>query len=260
MRILLSLLFLLIIFKNTQAQDNPIFTDRPNLTDAIATITKGTFQIEAGFQNVRTTFNGGAENNFNTIPNLSFKYGITDKIEFRVLTNYATNNLKSVDADDKSSGLTAITFSPKFALIEQNGWIPKASLVTSLTLPNIGAEDFRNNDLNGGFRFLIDYTLNKFNWTNTVSHDWQDDDLTLWGYTSVIGYAITKKLSAFGELFGYEYSNSLSTKHVDFGVSYLLSNTLVVDCIYGTMIATNDDSVDSERLIGFGIAWKTGGQ
>ena len=247
MRTSLSLLFLL-SFACLNAQE-VIFTDRPNVTDAVGVLNKGTMQVELGYLNLKSG-DGAAESNFSTIPNFSFKYGLTDKIELRLLTNYAISDNPGVD---EVSGLTPITFSPKFFLLEQNGIIPKTTLAAGLTFPDVGEEAFQVQDMNYNFRILFEYQFNKLTWTNSLGYDFLDNDISVLAYTSVLGYPITDKLGSFLELYGYNDSETnLDAQNLDFGLTYLISNKVQIDAIYGFNIDSNEDS----SLFGFGLGYK----
>ncbi|MEQ8926582.1 MAG: transporter [Fulvivirga sp.] len=247
MRILLTLLFITIFF-SAQGQET-IFTDRPNVTDAVNVLNKGTIQFEVGYLNT-TIGDGASEVTFSTIPNFSFKYGLTDKIELRLLTNYA---VLDEPGQDNTSGLTPITFSPKFFIVEQDGIIPKTSLATAITFPDTGEEAFQVEDLNYNFRVLFEYQFNKLTWTNSVGFDFIDNDDSVLGYTTVLGYPITDKLGSFVELYGFgESDNNQDAQNLDFGLTYLVNNDLQVDVIYGFNIDDNEDTT----IFGFGFGYK----
>lgn len=251
------LFFVLVAVGSINAQDDPIFTDRPNVTDAVGVIPKGAFQVEIGYLNDELTFDGGSIT-FSTMPNLSFKYGLSESVELRVLTNYAQLKIKNDINSSQASGLTAFTLSPKFALFEQLGAVPKTSLVANFTFPDVGAEEFRNEELNYGFRALFEYNFGKITWTNSLGLDWLDFDNNQSVFTTVLSGSITDKLGTYIEFYAIG-NGGLASVNTDFGLSYLVSNRFQVDCIYGFDLY-NDYELDdaSQRIIGFGFAWKTG--
>lgn len=244
MRCLLSLLFLS-TFSFSFSQE-VIFTDRPNVTDAVAVLNKGTFQVEAGYL-ANKSGEGPSETTFTTIPNLSFKYGLSDKIELRVLTNYATLDNGGADI----SGLTPITISPKFALLEQDGIIPKTTLALALTFPDVGEEAFQVQDVNYNFRGLFEYNFDFITWTNSIGMDFIDNNENVLAWTTVLGKSVTEKLGLFFELYGYE-GDGYSAQNIDFGLTYIVNNDLQVDFIYGLNVDSNADS----SILGFGLAYK----
>ncbi|ELR73267.1 hypothetical protein C900_04778 [Fulvivirga imtechensis AK7] len=250
------ILFFMIFLAYSQlcAQDEEnIFTDRPNATDAIALISPGTFQIEAG---VLSQWNkeDGIKYNWITSPNLSIKYGIANWLEMRVLTNYLTLKAESETIEATTSGLTPITLSPKIKLIKQNFWIPAASLATNFTLPDTGKETFQTDKLNYGFRLLLEHVFNdKYSWSHGFGADWDDSRETTWAYSSSFATAVTGKLGAFVELYGYFATDITSSHNFDAGFTYLASHNLQLDTSFG--LPLNENAPDF--FISFGAAWKT---
>ncbi len=254
---LISIILLILGITGTlSAQEDPIFTDRPNVTDAVAVLPKGVFQVEVGYLNDKTTFDVGSIT-FSTMPNLSFKYGLSESIELRVLTNYAARKIKNDVNTVKATGFTALTLSPKFALLDQLGAIPKTSFVANFTLPDVGAEEFRIVELNYGFRALFEYNFGKVTWTNSFGNDWLDFDNTQFTITTVLGLSVTDKLGSFVEFYNISSTGS-NTFDMDFGLTYLLSNKIQLDAIYGFNLYNREPSIDSRTIFGFGFAWKTG--
>ena len=241
-------LALIIASSKILAQDTPIFTDRPNVTDAVPLISPGTFQVELGYAYTDTenAVISGIKNQ--TIPNLSLKYGLFNWLELRVLSNYLINKIPDIETN---RGITPITFSPKFGLLEQEGAIPRTSLVTNFTFPNVGTEAYQLDELNYGFRLLFEYGFGKFTWTNSTGTDWPKGEGQSWAFTTVGGYAITDKLGTWLELFG-TFNDDFGGVGFDFGITYLVSPNFQLDIIFGNQIGGSE-----YQLIGFGGAWKT---
>jgi hypothetical protein len=242
-------IFFMIITTIAVAQDDPIFTDRPNVTDAVSLISPGTFQVELGYYNTKADFAGGTDT-YITAPNISLKYGLLDWLELRVLTNYGISKIDYGSGKDEVNGLTPITISPKFALMKQNGFVPKMAVATSFTFPDIGDQAFQVAELNYGFRLLFEYGFNKFSWTNSIGTDWPKGTDQIWAYTTVGGYAINDKLGTYIEIYGNLNNKS---NNFDLGLTYLINNRLQVDAIFAHNIGGS-----TARSFGFGIAWKTG--
>ena len=115
------------------AAQNSIFTDRPNVTDAVALLPTGTFQVELGY--FRESSNDGDLVN-RTSPNVNIKYGLTEWIELRVLTNYLNSNADTPAGEIEASGLTPIAISPKVRLLKTESWLTNVSLSTNFILPS----------------------------------------------------------------------------------------------------------------------------
>ncbi|MTI20598.1 transporter [Fulvivirga sp. RKSG066] len=225
-----------------------MFTDRPNVTDAVNTLSAGTFQIEAGY--LYQSFSSST--NFTTYPNLSFKYGIVDWFELRLLTNYQRFEQNLDGANSEVSGFSPLTISPKIKLTEQTTWVPKFSLATSFTFPDIGEEAFQNDKLNYGFRLLLE-NENGLPWSGGFGSDWGDSGETTWAYSWTTGASLSEKVGFFVEIYGY-FANDIDSQHsVDGGFTYLVNNNLQADIIAGFPL----NKFAPDFIFGFGLAWKT---
>ena len=235
---------------SAQAQET-IFTDRPNVTDAVALIPQGTLQIEAGYFSDLFD-NNGTDTYFITAPNLNIKYGLNEYVELRVLNNY--NIIASENDSVEVNGLSPITFSPKFKIIDQNFFIPAISLATPVTFANTGKEAFQTEKVNYGFRLLLEHVFNdKYSWAHGFGADWDDTRETIWAYSSAFSMKLSGNLSAFGEFYGRFATDFMPIHGFDAGLTYLISNNLQADIVAG--IPLNPNAPDFSY--GFGLAWMT---
>lgn len=245
-------LFLILLFvSGISFAQTKIFTDRPNVTDAVSLIPKRTFQIEAGYLN--QYYNEDNLNyHFITIPNLNFKYGLSNRIELRLLSSY---NLLKYGSESDESGLSPITLSPKLKIIDQDFYIPSVTLAGNITLPDIGAGEFQTEKVNYGFRVLLEHVFSdNYSWAHGFGADWDDEQETTWAYSSALGRSVSDDISVFAELYGY-FAKDINSQHgFNTGLTYTLSNNLQVDGIVG--IPLNEYAPDF--LYGFGLSWKTG--
>ncbi|MEQ9169173.1 MAG: transporter [Fulvivirga sp.] len=246
-KLTLILFLFLVAVGNVSAQDDPIFTDRPNVTDAIGLISKGTFQVELGY--FSNKIDAGTNNlTSKTIPNYSIKYGLSDKVELRILGTYL-----SIDNDMETiSGLSPITLSPKFALYEGLGAVPKTSLAINMTFPDLGKREFQLSEFSYGFRGLFGYVFGKISWDSSFGFDWIDGNNAVNAYSSALSYPLANRLGVFVEIYGSGRSDYLHG--IDAGMTYLVTNNLQIDFIIGK----NLNSLVEYTDFGFGFAWKTG--
>ncbi|MDH5367130.1 MAG: transporter [Cyclobacteriaceae bacterium] len=249
----LSVIFFFFSAFSVFAQEtSSIFTDRPNATDAAGLIDNGDFQIELGFFS-DTDINNDTTIRSITQPNVSIKYGLFDWMEIRLLTNYMTHIRDEGSNEIRTSGLTPITFSPKFKILDQKGFITKLSASVLLTFPNVGEKTFQNNKINFGYRILMENTLTeKLSWSHGLGTEWDDNTNANWIYSSSFGYAITDKFAAFSELYG-NFNNITNSYYWDGGISYLALKNFILDAMVGAGL----NNVASDYFISFGVAWKT---
>jgi len=240
-----SLLLLLItVFVADLYAQETIFTDRPNVTDAVGVIAPGTFQVEAGFLY--------SSDNYYDTPNLSLKYGLTDFLEVRVLT---THKIYDPQLDGTGSGnisgLTPLTVSPKLKLTEQNGWIPKSAIVNSFVFPNTGSQEFDIPEFQAGITGLFEYTWGNITWTNSFGKTYTVENSGML-LTTVLGTGFTDQLGGFIEFYGNVGAQFKNSYNLDAGLTYIINNNLQIDVIYGHGI-----TYDDFYFIGAGAAWKT---
>lgn len=239
-------LFILLLFAIELNAQETIFTDRPNVTDAVALLNKGTVQIEMGYLRISE---GNPESTFTTTPNFSLKYGLSDRVELRILTNYAI----AENMSERVNGLTPITLSPKIGITKQDGLVPRMSVATSFTFANVGASEFQVDEFSYGFRYLFEYSLPVagISWSNSIGTDWPKTTDQIWVYSSAFGIPISGNLSGFVEIYGF-LEGSSDRHFIDGGLAYLLSDHIQLDVIYGF----NLTSSENQEMIGFGAAWK----
>lgn len=236
------LLFLIILSFASQGQT--IFTDRPNVTDAVDPIPAGRFQTEIGFLFSEDDLSGTKTMQ---MPNLSLKYGIVDWLEMRIITSY--NRISDIPLTNESeSGLSPLAFSPKVGLTEQNGAVPNTALVANFTFPKLASKSFDVAEFQGGLTGLFEYTWGSVTWSNSLGRLYTCD--CEWAYTTVLGTSFNDKLGGFVEFYGTLTGDA--TLNYDVGLTYLVSDNLQVDAIYG-----NTPEDPGFYFFGFGLAWKT---
>ena len=251
MKRLVFVVLLICAFGKISAQNevSTIFTDRPNATDATGLLDPGDFQIEMG---VLSDNNGG--DLYTTAPNVSIKYGLLNWLELRVLTNFAIDNPQLVGSNNIDRGFTPITLTPKFKILEQDGFLAKLSATAAITLPGTGSPDFDINDPVVSYRILMENSLSdRVTWNHSLGTDFDagggDPN---WAWSSAISFGITDKFGAFTELYGSAVPNS-TPLYWDGGLSYNILNTLVIDAMIGAGL--NNDA--SDLYLSFGFGWKT---
>ena len=243
MKNIFSILYFALFFITISGSAQTIFTDRPNVTDAVDPIPAGRFQTEVGFLFSEEDMTGIKSMQ---IPNLSFKYGIVDWFEMRLITSY--NRLSDLPLSEDESGLSPITFSPKIGLTEQNGVVPNTALVANFTFQNLASEAFDVSEFQGGLTGLFEYNFGKVTWTNSIGRLYTCD--CDWAYTTVVGTSFTDKIGGFVEFYGTLNNNS--TLNYDVGITYIITDNLQADALYG-----NTFEEFGFYFFGFGIAWKT---
>lgn len=219
-------------------ESGPIVTDRPTQSAAASTVGKSRFLIETGFI-FENTNEFSDYLNFNTL----IRYGISDRVEVRLLANY-----DRTDGDDfivSSIGSTGI--GTKVFLVDNENAFADISVIGQINLPT-GDE---NDEATGEIRFNFANTLSSefslgYNLGFFVSPDRENEVSPF--YSIVLGVAIVERLTAFVEPYGF--LNEPTDHRINAGLIYLLNNRFQLDISGGLGLAENSP----ESFVGFGVA------
>ncbi len=251
MKYLFSILLLALALSTTQAQIRPIFTDRSSQTDAVDIMPAGRVQFEVGYF-FFTEDAGSIETSGSSIPNLKIKYGISEKFEVNIITNYQTLKVEIPGSTNKFNGLSPLSIGGKLMIKDGDGPNPKMSATGNVIFPTLGSEDFENDDLNAIFRLIMENDLGS-GWamTYSVGVDILDNDNPFAG-TIMFGKGFSDQISAWAEVFASFINDAGDPYGVDFGIAYLVSDDLSVDASFA--LPLNDNAIDFFFNLGFG--WK----
>lgn len=259
-----SLLWGIGLFAQEEKNSN-IVTDRSSQTQSAFTMPKGYFQWETGFSYIRKP--GLIENDFGAFNFVSevesytynhslLRYGLSDKIELRLIQTVGQDRTSNLNEDTKF-GPTFI--GAKFELMKQAQGRPQISFLTHIGTPLLESGD---EGVQFDFRFNFDIKLsNKLNLAYNLGGIYQNDQIMEFDsgsnfkglYTLVLGYRVIPKLLVFGELFGF-WENTVEADHrVDFGLTYLLSPNVQLDFFTGTGLELNSAG-SPDSLFGFGFS------
>lgn len=255
-KIIISFLFVL-LSQNLFAQD--ISTDRPDRTESAETMGKNKFQIEVGIEygsiknkNTEVVMQNGniIEGDLKvstlTAPTTLFRYGLTDKIELRLGLDFdaAFSRFGDIDSLSENSklSLNAPQIGAKFSIFKGQKWQPDFSIITKLTLPNIGGESKQEEHVIPELVFAFGNEINStfslgYNIGLTADYKFNVTDLS---YSASLGINLNEKTGSFVEIFGNtpdakfkEFTNS-----VDGGFTYLVKSNFQVDVYGGLGLST----------------------
>jgi Putative MetA-pathway of phenol degradation len=215
------------------SQNEPIEADRPDQTETPAIVPKGMFQVESGFSFQKNN----SESNTFSLPSTLWKYGISKKIELRLITELVLEK----NFSEKQNGFLPIAIGLKINLFDEIGMLPKTSLISHVEIKNIASSIYKNAYYIPNFRFTMQHTLNKnFNLGYNLGAEW--DGFTKQStliYTLTSGYSITHKLGSYLELFGFAPQNEIAFHNLDGGFTYLINNNFMIDFSSGFGITSN---------------------
>jgi hypothetical protein len=236
------------IFSQKEDPDGPINTDRPTFTPANTVVPPGRLQFESGFtytyqHSVKTT------NNLYDLPELAMRYGLADRVEFRMFWEGPTiaSATPVLRRGSRLGGGSDMEVGFKWQLFpgdKDRKWIPTTALITSAIAPTGG-----NSPLSNGI--AEPYINLIYGWSLT-------DKLTLAGCTGYLGqrlqatpgssvradnyqrfhqslvafYTVGKRTALFYEWYVLMYTNStnnLPNHYMDGGLLYQLTPNIQLD-------------------------------
>jgi hypothetical protein len=227
----ISILCLTVI--NSQNLD-PIATDRPDQTECPFIVPKGYIQAENGLVYEKIS----QKNVALAHPSVLWKYGISEKLEFRLITEIMSENAIN---QPNSIGLTPITVGFKTKLADENGVFPLMSFIGHLGIPSWASPEFKTNYFAPNFRFTMQHTLSeKLILAYNLGAEWDGETPnTTFIYTLTSGFSVTKKLGVYLELYGFAPQKLSADHRFDGGFTYLINPNIMVDVSGGFGLTDN---------------------
>ena len=225
------------------AQVAPINSDRPGKTNTASITPHKWLQIEMGFQKETEKYKPFTYKDiyFET-PSLLLKYGLSDKIELRLISAFAYQSLGAVNITETGRGLSNTQIGGKFNLIKEYGILPKTSIIAHYRINAINSYRVGKDTINGGNmslamlnvvsnNFLVGYNIGVEKFT------WQSD--ARYFYSLSPKFNISEKWQAFVEIYGNLWKGRNAQTTIDAGVSYYINYDFKVDASAGTRINKN---------------------
>lgn len=226
-------------------------TDRPDETEGASLVPVGFVQIEAGFHTERLHIqdNSVDERQTTTLyPSILVRYGLLDTWELRVQAE-----LQSVQYDGATTrGITPLIVGGKIAVCEEQGLRPTIAFLGHITLPYIGAEEFRPSFIAPQFRFAAAHTLSPlFSLGYNLGMEWDGESaMATTLYTAVLGVDVAEDIGVFAEIFGALPEIGTGAHHAHLGATWAVLPNLQADI--ATAIGLNKQA--PEYSVGIGIS------
>ena len=233
---LCTLLCLLYCNISMAQQLEPITADRPDQTESPFTVPKRYIQAEIGcsYENTRS------HSSSILIPTTLIKYGLTNRLELRLITELE----QAKDVSKTYTGINPVKIGFKTTLIDEKGWIPTIAFLGHLYLAPVASKQNQLDFYAPAFRLSFEHTLSsKISLGYNMGAEWDGftaDPVFL--YTLTTGYAISEKLGSFIELYGFMPQHDISDHHIDGGLTYLLNNNMMLDVSGGASIDSHSHS------------------
>lgn len=235
-----KLFFALSLILATFANAQTIFTDRPSQTDNSSTLPKGRFQVEAGILGDHDPKDTVLFSHY-VAPTVLLHYGISDKIEIRLVDQYESN---------KYSGLADLQLGTKIQVCKKEDSNIEIAFLTHLSIPTGDNEISYDslwviNKLAGSLklneRIALGYTLGYY-YGNIISGQVS--------YSLLLGIGLGQNLSVFAETYGNTIAaSSTPSINADVGLAYLIKDNLQIDLYSGTGIN------NQMKFVSAGLSW-----
>jgi Putative MetA-pathway of phenol degradation len=236
-----SLLTGLLPFSPAAAQElERMETDRPDQTECPYIVPKKWIQVEMGFNFEK---NGPASHTF-VHPAVLSKYGISKRVELRLITTFLSEKEQRMPGSVTVTGLEPVEIGFKAALWEEKGIAPKTSLIAHIAFPSFASERFKAGKAAPNFVFTMQHTLSRAaavgynlgaSWdgfTNTPS----------WIYRVSPGFNLGEKCYAYLEAFGFIQKNETANHNIDGGFAYYINNNIKLDISAGKGLSSSSVS------------------
>ena len=244
------------------SDDEPLETDRPDFVEASSLVPPGRVQLESGYTFVRDR-SGDIETTAHAVPQFVWRVGLTKRFELRMVWDAGYLFEREVDHGagtvTKRSGGGDIDLGLKTALLEPNGWIPEACLISTLSVPT-GADEYRSHKTQPKLNLLYGWDLtDDLNFAGATGLQYlfaDDDNFTQMSQAFTTGYSITEKLGMYVEWFSFYYDGADSGKpqhYADSGITYKFTPNCQVDIRAG--VGLNDAADDFFTGAGYAIRW-----
>ncbi len=244
----LYILFLLItiaplISKAQEEDKDEMQTDRPSLSFTPQTVVKNRFQLEAGFQKQYDKTNGQRTEEY-LYPTVFLKYGLTKKLELRVLIEDEGDYEYTPNKHKVASGIEPVQVGFKYNLFEEKGGLPNTSIIAGAVIPKLASPDFKSDYVAPAFRLAMQNTLSKkVQLQYNAGVEWEPEDVHAnYLLTLCPQFELTNKLQVYAEVYSQFSSEETPDYRTDAGLLYKVTRNLQFDISGGlgiTKIAPN---------------------
>ena len=240
-----------------------IETERHDFTQSTTVVGRGVVQVESGYSFFQLSDEEEVEDS-HTTPELMIRFGLTDKLEFRIRYNEVWQF-----GEEDFSGSEDLQLNFKIRTTDQLNWRPESALEVGIGVPT-GGVDFSTDEVEFGLDYIYGWKLNsrmefygssgfatnalgEFAFRPLVP---ADEEFMLYTQSFAIGTELTPRCTAYSEFFGLFTDGFEDDEErpvfFNVGLDYYLSDNMVLDVRAGTGI--NNDADD--LFFGLGGAFR----
>ncbi|MEO6316991.1 MAG: transporter [Chitinophagaceae bacterium] len=206
-------------------------TDRPDQTESPFIVPAKWVQLEIGFNFEK---NGPGLHTL-VYPTLLSKYGISKRLEFRLITNLLTNRESTGSRYETTTGIEPVQVGFKVALMEEKGLLPKISLIAHVAIAEAATAKMQAESAAPNFVFTMQHSITKSMALGyNLGAEWDGfSNSPAWIYRISPGFNIGKKWYAYAEAFGFIKKQETADHNIDGGIAYFLNDNVKFDLSAG---------------------------
>ncbi|MEO7800364.1 MAG: transporter [Ginsengibacter sp.] len=231
--ILIIVLITLAVQETTAQKSEKIESDRPGKAQTSYVIPNQMLQVETGFDWLKRDKNMVEIQH----PEIVMKYGLFRRLELR--TRILTQTDKFQNPSYSQSGLEPIEIGLKALVTEGKGLIPHTSLTAQFGIPGFASKAFIARKVFPKLRLNLENDLtNKSTLEYNVAAEWDGyGDNPEWMIAVSPHFELGEKWQIFVEAFSSMQQNKEPETGADGGVSYWLTNNVMIDLSGGVGIS-----------------------
>lgn len=210
-----------------------IITDRPDQTESSSTVEQGSLQIESGILLGSAKDDLFSEEVF-LAPTMLWRYGITNGVELRLLTEFASvkNKLNS----QKINGIADLQIGTKVQILKKKEINTEIAFLSHAILPT-AKDELSLNEIGTINKLSISHVIkDNVGLGYNIGYDYfgyGNGDFT---YSLAVGIGITDAFGFYLEPYGAIVDFETHEASFDAGIAYLLQDNVQLDFSFGTGI------------------------
>lgn len=221
-----------------------IITDRPDQTESSVTVGKNNFQIESGVLYQKS------ENSNSFIGSSTLlRYGITNGIELRFVSQYESTKIGLDGGDIKYSGFNDLELGVKIQLLKKEDVNTQMAFLSHVIISTAN-ENLTANQVGVVSKLSISHAItDKIGLGYNIGYDYvrQQSSLT---YSLALGFQLSNSIGFYIEPYGKRGESNNYEINFDVGFSYLVNDNFQLDASYG--VGLNNDM----QYLSTGFSWR----
>ncbi|MFT3882806.1 MAG: transporter [Gemmatales bacterium] len=246
---------------NGAERKDEIETDRDSFTPSTTTAGKGRFIFESGWSFID---NRGFKET-NSFPEALLRYGLTERLELRLATNYEVGGAGSDIGGGAGGGEeftslgklereTTVSYGMKYRLTEGDSWMPGSAFILQAATPTSGSTTNTQLASTYVFGWELPYKMKLDAAFRYIMATEEKDHFNEWAPSVVLKVPLGEQINIHAEYFGIFSTNkveAINHQYVSPGVHYLVTENFEVGARLGWGL--NDQTPRFFFNVGVGI-------